>query len=363
MISVIVPIYNAQSYLEACLRSILNQTFIDFEVICVNDGSTDLSKQIVKDLSRSDSRIILYSQENKGRSSARNLGIEKSSGEYICFVDADDEIPPNSLELLYTSIIRDQSDASIGSISVDYDIHHEYKDCDSFSYTIKREGKYRVTDSIIESCHWSSCAVLFKRAIINQYKLRYPNGLNYEDAYWHWVYFPLCKSITFIKEPVYSYIRRPDSIMSQTFENKEQLAIQHLYIFEKIYDFYLSKGLLQKREEAVLRLLESFFWLSIKYSPKFEKSLSAYICAKILRKMNLPLEGFGTLKKIKEGELEFLYQSDGCERYFTPKELRVAKAVLDLINNVFPKGSVRRRSAVKVARTLIKLKRLLAKIQ
>lgn len=105
-ISVIIPIYNAGQYLSKCLESILNQTMTDFELVCINDGSTDSSGLIVKQYIQKDSRIKLYSQENKGVSAARNYGIERAEGEYIAFVDADDWVEPDYLEWLYNAATK-----------------------------------------------------------------------------------------------------------------------------------------------------------------------------------------------------------------------------------------------------------------
>lgn len=102
-ISVIMPIYNAEQYLPRCIDSLLNQTMTDFELLCIDDGSTDSSSLIVKRYMQYDDRIKLFSQENKGVSAARNYGIDYASGEYIAFVDADDWVEPDYLEWLYNA--------------------------------------------------------------------------------------------------------------------------------------------------------------------------------------------------------------------------------------------------------------------
>ncbi len=99
-ISVIVPIYNVEKYLGACLDSIIAQTFSDIEIICVNDGSTDCSADILADYAQKEHRIKIINQENKGLSGARNSGIKIATGEYICFVDSDDRLPSFSLKTL-----------------------------------------------------------------------------------------------------------------------------------------------------------------------------------------------------------------------------------------------------------------------
>ena len=100
MISIIVPVYNVESYLKECLESIRHQSYTDIEVILVNDGSTDSSKEICERFCQADSRFRLINQENKGLSAARNRGVKESVGEYIMFVDSDDVINTKVLEVL-----------------------------------------------------------------------------------------------------------------------------------------------------------------------------------------------------------------------------------------------------------------------
>lgn len=109
-ISVIVPIYNVEQYLEVCLSSILNQTYKNFEVICVNDGTKDNSVKIVEDFQKKDSRVFLFNKENGGLSSARNLGLQKATGDYVCFLDSDDLMDKNFLETMFHYITKHNAD-------------------------------------------------------------------------------------------------------------------------------------------------------------------------------------------------------------------------------------------------------------
>ena len=97
MISIVIPVYNAGEYLEECLNSIRNQTYQDYEVICVDDGSTDISGEICKAFANQDTRIKYLRQDNAGVSAARNLGLKNATGEYVCFVDSDDVLAENYL--------------------------------------------------------------------------------------------------------------------------------------------------------------------------------------------------------------------------------------------------------------------------
>ena len=109
-VSIIVPVYNVEKYLRKCLDSLINQTLKDIEIICINDGSTDKSLEILEEYKNRDSRIILLNQENSGQSIARNNGIKKATGEYIGFVDPDDWVENNMIKCLIDEIKSEKVD-------------------------------------------------------------------------------------------------------------------------------------------------------------------------------------------------------------------------------------------------------------
>ena len=115
-ISVVVPVYNVEAYLERCLDSLINQTLSDIEIICVNDGSTDSSPEKLEEFAKKDSRIKIINQENGGLSAARNTGIEAATGEYIGFVDSDDYVDLDFYEKLYNAATSHNADISCTSI-------------------------------------------------------------------------------------------------------------------------------------------------------------------------------------------------------------------------------------------------------
>lgn len=111
-ISLVIPVYNVERYLAATIQSVLGQSFHEFEAICVNDGSSDGSAEILLQYAKQDPRIKIISQPNGGVSVARNTGIQNASGEYICFLDADDVLHPQYLELLYNAAVQTQADVA-----------------------------------------------------------------------------------------------------------------------------------------------------------------------------------------------------------------------------------------------------------
>ena len=113
LISVVVPVYNVEKYLEQCVNSIINQTYDNLEIILVNDGSKDKSPYLCDELAKKDSRISVIHKENGGPAETRNVGTEKASGEYIAFVDSDDWIHPKYIEILYNNLKENNAEISI----------------------------------------------------------------------------------------------------------------------------------------------------------------------------------------------------------------------------------------------------------
>ena len=120
-ISVIIPVYNQEKYVGKCIHSVLNQSFLDFEVIVINDGSKDISLEICQKYAKKDSRLTIIDKQNEGVSAARRDGLLKARGEYICFLDSDDYLADHALGLLYGLAIEKQSDVVIGSYDIVYD--------------------------------------------------------------------------------------------------------------------------------------------------------------------------------------------------------------------------------------------------
>ncbi len=109
-VSIIIPVYNVEKYLKECLNSVVNQTLKEIEIICVDDGSTDNSLSILEEYAKKDNRINLLKQENSGAGAARNKGLDSARGEYIYFLDSDDFLELNAIEILYNQIAKNQAD-------------------------------------------------------------------------------------------------------------------------------------------------------------------------------------------------------------------------------------------------------------
>lgn len=217
--SIITPIYNSAVYLHRCIDSVCRQSFINWELILIDDGSTDESCDICINYAKKDPRIVYYRQDNRGVSSARNSGISRSTGEWILFLDSDDELFCQTLESLY-SIIREQDgpDLIIGGYEI-YDDHGllSYGIKDRISTLLSRDSAirlmyipeyYRYLGYICSKCYKSS--IIRKQAILFN-ELIYFN----EDRLFTTQYLCHCESCFFFTEPIYKYYESSTSVMNQ----------------------------------------------------------------------------------------------------------------------------------------------------
>lgn len=209
MISIIVPVYNASKYLDDCLRSIQNQSYINFEVLCIDDGSEDDSADVIIRYVASDSRFKLYQQKNAGVSAARNLGLKNADGEYISFVDSDDMIGPNYLENLL-ALSNDDSLAICGYT----------RDILQLNHNNGKIKKYQTQDYIrhifnedIE--HPNICMMLFKKSIIQMHHLNFTVGcVRNEDTEFYIKYMIHERNVSISNYKGYYYRPNPTSVMS-----------------------------------------------------------------------------------------------------------------------------------------------------
>ena len=208
MISIIVPVYNVEAYLDDCIADVLVQTYSDFEVILVDDGSTDQSGTKCEEWAKRDSRIKVIHKKNGGVCDARNTGLDYAKGEWILFVDADDRI---NQELL-SSLLKTQKETHADTVGTGYqfftdeaDLAHKEGLCiqnaNKRQYTKLRGGEY-------------ICGALYRKAVIDQVGLRFDTCLvRHEEVYWNSIYDMYCEERAFICPPMYYYRTNPNSLM------------------------------------------------------------------------------------------------------------------------------------------------------
>lgn len=244
-ISVIVPVYNGEKYLRKCLDSIVAQTLKDIQIICVNDGSTDSSLQILNEYANKDNRIEIISQENSGLGAARNTGINAARGTYLGFVDSDDFIDETLYEKVYNKAEKNKADVVIFNINLYYtDICHKsvYRNSEFYN-ALSAEGYFTAIEhpAIIQNIGvWDK---VYRRNFIEKHKLRNPVNRIYEDVVFTIQSLVLASRISVIDEPLY-YYRKNTGISIVDKEVKLDY-----YKFDFLKNFKESKDFLKKTNQ------------------------------------------------------------------------------------------------------------------
>ena len=249
LISIVIPIYNAEKYLEECLNSIKNQTYKNFEVIMVNDGSKDDSETICMNFLRSDSRFRYLKKENGGVSSARNVGLDNVEGDYITFIDADDWVDENHLEILIDGIIKNNCEVAISSYmrfinTRDTYLINIYSNQEKYLLNygkMNREKFLTELPKLISINNSFNCAVskLFSRRLVED--IRFDSNIIYaEDLDFYFKLYLKANNFIFINAETYIY-RQHDKSTTSGFSQIH--AEQELSIFKKMYETALILGI------------------------------------------------------------------------------------------------------------------------
>ncbi|MBA4058590.1 MAG: hypothetical protein C0490_27995, partial [Marivirga sp.] len=213
LISLIVPVYNVERFIERCLISLINQTYSNLEIIVVNDGSTDGSRVIAQAVSVKDKRVILIDQCNMGLGEARNTGIKNSAGEFAVFIDSDDWIEERMIELLVSSAIL--SNADIVCCGFNEIIENE-RNSYFLNMELNSENDYIALclNEVHKNKHWVITTVwakLFKLSLLRDYSILF-NLSTFEDSPFFFKAVYHSNKISFVREPLYNYFVRTGSI-------------------------------------------------------------------------------------------------------------------------------------------------------
>ncbi|MDR1730312.1 MAG: glycosyltransferase [Prevotellaceae bacterium] len=233
-VSIIIPVYNVESYLEECLQSVVNQTFQDMEIILIDDGSSDRSPDIMRMFAEQDDRIKIITQVNSGVSAARNRGLRAASGEYFLFIDSDDAILPNTVESLYRRAIKNQNDLLIGNV-----IYIRANGERSILFK-RKEEIYNQTCISGEECYFKlmedkmfpPLVYLFfmKRELIFKHKIFFKEGVIHEDELWCVKAMLSATKVSLIDFCYYNYFQRNGSLMNS---NNKAFRMKSLFIVAK----------------------------------------------------------------------------------------------------------------------------------
>lgn len=277
-VSIIVPIYNSRDYLSQCIDSILNQSYSDFELLLIDDGSTDDSKTICDDYEARDNRIRAYHKENGGVSSARNKGLDEAKGDFIIFIDADDYINPGYVEHL----MNPDSDLVITGIKRFNARSESFSPLSTSSFAINDLPSHWNTIPDVSIVYNFTVAKRFRTSIIREHGIRFDEDLFFsEDMLFNMEY--MSHSVSFYESPVIDYMYRIESISRhQKFRmSAKELAIHFNHINGGISELEKITGintLSNVRDNVNLRLLRKFFYflLNCKGTSAFVENIKAF---------------------------------------------------------------------------------------
>lgn len=230
--SIIFPVYNVGKYIEESLKSILAQTFQDFETIAINDGSTDESLKILEKIAKNHSKIKIISQKNGGLSDARNTGMLHAQGEYLCFVDSDDVIHPNYLQDFFDVIKETQAEICKNSNIIKFTSSPHWKK----EIHISNIHQFSLDNLKIGCNVWSYA---FKHSIIREHQLHFLKGRIFEDEPFIFMILPLVKKFYIFEGSPYLYRQHSQSIVA-----KSPVAFDRIENFKSIIEWYKEKNLL-----------------------------------------------------------------------------------------------------------------------
>ena len=217
IVSIIIPVFKAEKYINKCVDSITRQTFSDYEIILIDDGSTDRCPQICDEYAAGDNRIKVIHTENKGASAARNVGIEAAEGKYILFVDADDEIDSQMLDNLYNVAVKYDADMVICNSKRVYDDIEPEESTREFDGHIIEGNSETMLEMMFydEIFRWEPWGKLYKRELFfTDKKHRFIEGIVYEDLYLIPRLIVEANKLVYIDLPLYKYTIRKGSVMS-----------------------------------------------------------------------------------------------------------------------------------------------------
>ncbi len=295
LISIIIPIYKVEKYLDKCVTSILNQSYQNLEIILVDDGSPDGCPAICDEFAKKDKRIKVIHKTNGGLSDARNVGIESASGKYIAFVDSDDFVNKYYVETLYNTLIETGADLSI----CDYVYVKEDEIVDTNeklepATTEVFEGAKKFEQIYLEKgvrfvVAWNK---LYKSEIFKNNDVRYPIGKIHEDEFIIHEVLNVCKKVSFTSVPLYYYLIREGSIMNQTLSEKnipvysalekrvlffkekypELLSVSLTWLLSKVIrDYFKYNKELKTKVNQIFKNLKQTFKYEIKHLPLKQK--------------------------------------------------------------------------------------------
>lgn len=253
LITVVVPVYNTSRWLRKCLDSVCGQTYRNLEIICVNDGSTDNSAEILAEYAAKDARVRVITQENAGLSAARNTGLVCATGEYITGLDSDDYLELHTYATLLPYLEKKPDMLCYGIKGVDEtgrEIVNDYMQ-------LPAEGECSPTANLIINTCAFFVNKLYRVDMVRKWNITFPVGLRHEDAAFVYSYMSRSRCICYVKDPMYCYLQREGSITNS--ERFKLRVFDFCPVLECLYGYYKNHGLLPEWKELYRLIFMSFY--------------------------------------------------------------------------------------------------------
>lgn len=246
-ISIVIPIYNVEKYLNRCLASIEKQTFKDFEVIMVDSGSTDGSAKIAKEFAKRDERFKFFARENLGASNTRNFAMKQTSGEYISFIDSDDYISYNFLAVLYSAIKRTDADIAMCGFNIHFEQNSKNKPMKSLKageYGRDEALGYLLKDNEIRFFIWNK---LWRADLLKNNNIEF-RDMYYEDVLFCTQAFSKMNKLVTVDKKAYYYSRRTKTFLESSMSDKR--INDYIYTVEFLRKFLEENNLYDKYKDC-----------------------------------------------------------------------------------------------------------------
>lgn len=287
-VSIIIPVYNSEKYVEKCIRSIMNQTFRDLDIVIVNDGSTDGSGEILEILATEDKRIRLFHQENGGVAVARNRGLEAATGEYLTFVDGDDYIAEDYIERLYDYSVEKGAEMVICGLT--------YVDEEGNCLGKVIPGEYRRFEHEEWTFRISAvCSHFYQSNLWERYNIRFQPGERGEDMPISLFFSAVCDKIATISDTGYFYVQHQTSAI-HNFRGLRNFSLPYRAL-EQMIQKIQSIGIANSPEFCELFVLRILSTCLFQLSPGASKEKMKELCDFILRILNTYFPNYCRNKK------------------------------------------------------------------
>ena len=240
LVSIILPVYNAEKTIKRCLNALIEQTYPNIEVVCVNDGSTDNSLEILNEFAKKDERIKVFNNENHGAAKSRNFALSHACGAYIMFCDADDRYEKDMVETMVSAVVENNVDIAMCDCNIidlsDGKLQNE--SVNNYHY-LHLKGFYKLTEKNLRKINVVLWNKIFKKDIIDRYNIEYPEKYEHDDCIFVYKYLSQCKTYYGVDKELYNYVvGNINSLMGKIFSNRNnESKFDFISCWQNLYDF------------------------------------------------------------------------------------------------------------------------------